>query len=554
MPNYTVTDPTSGRSVTLTGDSAPTEQELTEVFSKLPPATNAKVQPVTEQGLEEQPLLMGPLNQLGSSLLQKGAQGIANTAGQSSNAGIRGLGAIAGSTMLGGAEALAPQTKLGQATMLAAPFAMGAASGISGASKALANNETAAQALQTSMGGIERNTQAVLNDPGMLARAKPIEDASENYASKIPGLQGLVDYIKTKYGENVPAFSDFKKVLNESKANIANGTGGTQDALNQVQSVNAILKHKDFDKSPQTVRSLMQDREQGIGLLEQTNPGFADANKDLREAHLADFFQNWLPQNKSGTPSVLRGSMAAMNVAKGIAEIGTGSPVQGVTRLGAAALSSPKMVGLGLRGLSALGKPIGGAAEAPATMAELTDLSEQIAQKNSNVQNLKALAEHHQNYAKALMEKENFQDMAGRLSEGVLVPGTPSYGDEGFAQKMADAGLQDPRLPQFVTPESYGGAPITQEAPSLIPTATKESFPHKMKSDKFNIQANKEAADLEALKRTFKKKAATIQNQPTEMSKLGKFGVLDTAVSGQQEKGPSSQRLAYPANLGPLGQ
>lgn len=36
MPTYTVTDPQSGRKVTLTGDSPPTEQELEEIFSSLP--------------------------------------------------------------------------------------------------------------------------------------------------------------------------------------------------------------------------------------------------------------------------------------------------------------------------------------------------------------------------------------------------------------------------------------------------------------------------------------------------------------------------------------
>jgi hypothetical protein len=36
MPKYTVTDPQTGRKVTLTGDSPPTEQELEEIFSSLP--------------------------------------------------------------------------------------------------------------------------------------------------------------------------------------------------------------------------------------------------------------------------------------------------------------------------------------------------------------------------------------------------------------------------------------------------------------------------------------------------------------------------------------
>ena len=39
MPTYTVTDPQTGRKVKLTGDSPPTEAELTQVFARLAPAT-----------------------------------------------------------------------------------------------------------------------------------------------------------------------------------------------------------------------------------------------------------------------------------------------------------------------------------------------------------------------------------------------------------------------------------------------------------------------------------------------------------------------------------
>lgn len=47
MPTFTVTDPSTGRTVTLQGDSAPTEQELEQVFSNLPSATQPA--PATEQ-------------------------------------------------------------------------------------------------------------------------------------------------------------------------------------------------------------------------------------------------------------------------------------------------------------------------------------------------------------------------------------------------------------------------------------------------------------------------------------------------------------------------
>lgn len=48
MPTYTITDPQTGKKVRLTGDSPPTEAELTDIFAKLgggaatPPAPNSK--------------------------------------------------------------------------------------------------------------------------------------------------------------------------------------------------------------------------------------------------------------------------------------------------------------------------------------------------------------------------------------------------------------------------------------------------------------------------------------------------------------------------------
>ena len=59
MPTYKVTDPSSGKTVRLTGDSAPTEQELEEVFKSIP-----------QQSTSSQP--SAPVAQLGSDAqLQK---------------------------------------------------------------------------------------------------------------------------------------------------------------------------------------------------------------------------------------------------------------------------------------------------------------------------------------------------------------------------------------------------------------------------------------------------------------------------------------------------
>lgn len=63
MPTYTVTDPQTGRKVTLTGDSPPTDQELEEIFASLPApkqaATTADDVPVLSAGQQATPAQQG---------------------------------------------------------------------------------------------------------------------------------------------------------------------------------------------------------------------------------------------------------------------------------------------------------------------------------------------------------------------------------------------------------------------------------------------------------------------------------------------------------------
>lgn len=53
MPTYTVRDPTSGKTVKLTGDSPPTEAELEQIFAKLNPAAPAKPTSARDRLVEE---------------------------------------------------------------------------------------------------------------------------------------------------------------------------------------------------------------------------------------------------------------------------------------------------------------------------------------------------------------------------------------------------------------------------------------------------------------------------------------------------------------------
>lgn len=72
MPTYQVTDPASGRTVKLTGDSPPTDQELEEIFSSLPQSSASN----SEKPKEEPSLMERSLKDLKS-----GAIGAAETIG-----------------------------------------------------------------------------------------------------------------------------------------------------------------------------------------------------------------------------------------------------------------------------------------------------------------------------------------------------------------------------------------------------------------------------------------------------------------------------------------
>ena len=109
MPVYNITDPTSGKSVKLTGDSPPTEQELVEIFAKIGGGSAVPSQPVASQQntptpqtlfdfngaplteTSDNPLAQGiwqGLKMTGLGALQtilQGGQGIRKTLGMESN-------------------------------------------------------------------------------------------------------------------------------------------------------------------------------------------------------------------------------------------------------------------------------------------------------------------------------------------------------------------------------------------------------------------------------------------------------------------------------------
>lgn len=61
MPNYTVTDPATNKSITLTGDSPPTEQELNDIFSKINLTKEEKKQETQNDVIAQRPSAIADL-------------------------------------------------------------------------------------------------------------------------------------------------------------------------------------------------------------------------------------------------------------------------------------------------------------------------------------------------------------------------------------------------------------------------------------------------------------------------------------------------------------
>lgn len=85
MPTYVVTDPASGRKVRLTGDSPPTDADLDEIFSSLPPPAESAEPVPQEKGLLAQ---AGDVALEGMAAVNRGAAGLVDFAATPVNAAL----------------------------------------------------------------------------------------------------------------------------------------------------------------------------------------------------------------------------------------------------------------------------------------------------------------------------------------------------------------------------------------------------------------------------------------------------------------------------------
>lgn len=243
MPTYKVTDPATGRTVKLTGDSPPTEQELEEIFASLPKmeverettfpekaagfgeaaatiASGMIAEPVAGiAGLASLPfkgadsgsvvnkvrdaLTYQPSTELGQQYIQNIAEApVIKQIGETMQAASKGAGDFAynltGSPAAGGVASAIPEAVL-QAAGFRAPSAAGSAAGrqadrLSSQADAMLN-PTAQQAAKVIQSGKVMDVASIANpDPRFFQAMKELDIKSEplpSFSSRNPEYRGV---------------------------------------------------------------------------------------------------------------------------------------------------------------------------------------------------------------------------------------------------------------------------------------------------------------------------------------------------------------------------
>lgn len=269
MPKYTITDPQSGQTVTLTGDSPPTEAELTDIFAKLPKASTAP--PATAQAAQAQPTTGDNVFQQmrGQTLAQAQGEDARTAAGTNMLPTVGGMvggtlgaaggpaGAVAGATLGGAAGESARQLlnrsqgRQAPATPLAAAQQIGTQGAIQGAAQgagqlvAAGASRLAPALMQSALKPGLKTTLAAAKNGSALPVVKTLLDEGVNVTpggiEKLNAIIGASNQtIKDTLG-SLPASSSVSPLqvagrLNQTAAKFANQVNPQADleAISQV--------------------------------------------------------------------------------------------------------------------------------------------------------------------------------------------------------------------------------------------------------------------------------------------------------------------------------
>lgn len=384
MPTYRVTDPDTGKTIKLIGDSPPTEQELIEIFTQASPASPNKAERKAED-YGEALLTNLPTEDVGQDIVRgipaAGGGMLGAIAGAAMGAPFGPIGVIAGGILgagLGGASGESARQAVSQGTAAAFPEqnypvatggevlrdigiqgatqAVGQAGGVAiGAAAKAARpflNKIGAQAMRVGAGIPEKAGMAAMKNPSMLLDAPSQELASEGYKTfeRYTGLRGLGDAVKT--AGRFPSEGELEKHLFEVAARTRNGAQSTAQELYTASQAASSLKQMGKLGNP---RYAMLDKAIGEAknsvddALEIILPEYKSLRSDYAASKLSGEFSSLFPLNKNTSPNVLRGTGAAAAAGYGLM---SGNPAA----LAALPLISPMFYGAALRGPALAGR------------------------------------------------------------------------------------------------------------------------------------------------------------------------------------------------------
>lgn len=205
----------------------------------------------------------------------------------------------------------------------------------------------------------EQAGKQIVNDPTILSRALPIEEAKTVFGNWVK---------KMGYKYDVDAVAEiFKGKITPSSEAVDKIKFKVLDQIDDIENLEPYQKRELIQKAL-AVRTKLSDKIQGLlknpekasetryhtiefnkidDFLDKSLPGFDKAKQTYNEAMLADAFKSWLPLNKNLSPNVLRSWSALGLATHGISE-GNILPSMMLPAV------SPRMAGYAIKGATGL--------------------------------------------------------------------------------------------------------------------------------------------------------------------------------------------------------
>lgn len=212
--------------------------------------------------------------------------------------------------------------------------------------------KTGAQLMKVTAGIPEQTGKQVLSSPSILSKAKSLDVVGDEYneALKAVGLNRGPSANMEKFGKMAITENEAISFADKSYKEFIDGKLTFQDAMIARDNIKSLIARPKFQNplTHEQLRALEIQKKTFDNYLEDyfnlADSSFSKIRKDYGDAKAKEVFQSWFPENANKTASVLRGSLALGSVG-----LGAGGQIDPTTAAAGVALSSPRLLGYGIR-------------------------------------------------------------------------------------------------------------------------------------------------------------------------------------------------------------